>query len=68
MGEARNSIYSKYLSELNEFEQSLNDDALEEFGKWKNKIIENLDRGQKARFSRLKFYKRLESNSIDFPF
>ena len=68
MSKAKDSIYSKYLSELHEFEQSLQEETLEEIEEWKEKVKDSLERGHRIRFSRLEFYEKVEPDFDDIPF
>ena len=69
MSKEKDSIYSKYLSELHEFERSLQEEALEEIEEWKEKVKDSLDGGLRIRFSRLKFYEKMEPDfNDDIPF
>lgn len=63
------SIYSKYISELHEFEQNLQDGGVEEIEEWKKKVKDALDGNHRIRFSRLKFYEKVEPGfDDDIPF
>ncbi|MBK5100776.1 MAG: hypothetical protein JJE15_07270 [Desulfobacteraceae bacterium] len=63
------SIYSKYLSELHEFEQNLQEVTLEEIEKWREKVKDTLEGNHRIRFSRLEFYEKVEPYfNDDIPF
>ena len=63
------SIYSEYLSELHDFEQSLPKDLLENFEGWKEKVKDDLEGCHRIRFNKLKFYEKVEAVfNDDIPF
>jgi hypothetical protein len=69
MNKSKESIYSKYLSELNEYEITLQDEMIEEFEHWKEQVKDTLDGSHKIRFNRMNFYEvELVNDDDDVPF
>ena len=63
------SIYSKYLSELHEFEQNFQEVTLEEIEEWREKVKDTLEGNHRIRFGRFKFYEKVEPYfNDDIPF
>jgi len=69
MSKTIESIYSKYLSELNGFEKNLQEETLVEIEEWREKVKLTLEGSHRIRFSRLKFYEKVEPYfNDDIPF
>lgn len=69
MSKTIESIYSKYLSELNGFEKNLQEKTLVEIEEWREKVKLTLEGSHRIRFSRLKFYEKVEPYfNDDIPF
>jgi len=68
MSKTKDSIYSKYLSELHEFEESLQEETLEDFEEWRKIVIDSLEGSYRIRFSKLKFYEEEPDFDDDVPF
>jgi hypothetical protein len=69
MSKAIESIYSKYLSELHEFEKNLQEVTLEEIEEWREEVKNTLEGNHRIRFSRLRFYEKVKPYfNDDIPF
>lgn len=66
MSDYEPNIYQQYISELEIFEHTLNEDTVANFEEWKSKIMEELTQGQKIRIMRLKFYEFISRE--EFPY
>lgn len=66
MEETKKNIYSQYLSDLGEFERTLNNQNIEEFSKWREEVINSLDPRQRIRFQKIRFFEVTEHEDIPF--
>lgn len=61
-------IWDKTISELKEFEHTLNEETIIRFENWKSITINFLPPGLRLRFKKLKFYEVIEDENYEVPF
>jgi ribosomal protein L20A (L18A) len=66
MNETKRDIYNSFLSDLIEFEKTLNDQNIELFSRWKEEVYNSLGPRHKIRFARIRFFEETESSDIPF--